>query len=195
MRKIRTIVVHCSATIEGKPFNAAAIDAMHRARGFNKIGYHFVVGLDGTVEEGRRVSEVGAHVSGHNADSIGVCYIGGLDAKGGAKDTRTGPQRAAMRNLMRWLLLKFPDARVVGHRELSPDRNRDGKITSDEFIKQCPCFDAGSEYQGVRSDTAKGGALRIVTKDVPRHEAGADYVPASSVGTATDASTGAGKAA
>jgi N-acetyl-anhydromuramyl-L-alanine amidase AmpD len=167
MRKINMIVIHCSATLEGKAFNAAAIDAMHKQRGFKKIGYHFVVGLDGKIEEGRKLDEVGAHAQGYNANSIGICYIGGIgrNAKGNlvGKDTRTQLQKDAMANLVRQMKLKFPNARVLGHRDLSPDLNKDGKITSEEFIKECPCFNAIPEYDGVHSDTAKGGKLRSST--------------------------------
>lgn len=159
MRKINTIYVHCSATPEGKPFNAKAIDEMHRARGFKKIGYHYVVLLDGTVEKGRSEEEIGAHVQGHNANSIGVCYIGGIgrDAQGHlkAKDTRTPEQKAALRQLMVQLKLKYPNAVIRGHRDASPDRNGDGKITPNEFIKDCPCFDARLEYEGVNAGAGR----------------------------------------
>ncbi len=168
MRKITRIVIHCSATLENKAFNAVAIDAMHKARGFNRIGYHYVVLLDGTVEVGRKEEEIGAHAQGYNKESIGICYIGGIGAhpitgKIGGKDTRTQMQKDAMANLVRKLKLKYPKARVMGHRDLSPDLNRDGVITSEEFIKECPCFNATPEYDGVLSDSAKGGKMRTVT--------------------------------
>lgn len=150
MRKINLIVVHCSATPEGKDFTVEDIDRWHRARGFKEIGYHYVVYRDGTVHSGRAENEIGAHVSGYNANSIGVCYIGGLTADGKkAKDTRTAAQKRGLLNLLIQLRKKYPDARIVGHRDLSPDRNHDGKITPNEWIKECPSFDAKTEYQNI----------------------------------------------
>lgn len=143
MRRINKIVLHCSATAEGRLFTAADIDSMHRARGFRKIGYHFFVRLDGTLETGRALEEIGAHVEGHNADSIGICYAGGLTADGKkAKDTRTPEQRDTLARLLRDLRIQFPGARILGHRDLSPDRDRDGKVEPHEWLKECPCFDA-----------------------------------------------------
>lgn len=139
-RKITHIVIHCSATREGKVITAADIDRMHRDRGFAKIGYHYFIRLDGTVERGRREEEVGAHVSGHNATTIGVCYAGGLDAHGKAKDTRTQAQKAAMVRVVLALIKKYRGVKVVGHRDLSPDRDRDGKVERHEWVKECPCF-------------------------------------------------------
>lgn len=134
MRKIDTIIVHCAATPEGKAFNAADIDRWHKANGWKGIGYHFVVLLDGTVQTGRPVTEVGGHCAGHNAHSIGVCYIGGLAADGKTpRDTRTTAQRAALLTLLRQLRRQFPTARILGHHDLNP-------------AKACPSFDAKTEY-------------------------------------------------
>ena len=133
MRKIDLIIIHCSATPEGKDFRAADIDRWHRQQGFKSIGYHFVVYRDGSVHAGRPIAEVGAHCKGHNATSIGVCYIGGLAADGKTpKDTRTVEQRKAMRNLVRTLKHVFPGAVVRSHRDFA--------------AKACPCFDATREY-------------------------------------------------
>lgn len=142
MRPIRKIVIHCSATPEGRDVTAADIDRMHRQRGFAKIGYHFFVRLGGLREIGRPIEEIGAHVQGHNADSIGICYAGGLtaDAKR-AKDTRTPGQKAELSKLVRELKARFPGARVVGHRDLSPDKDGDGQVEQHEWLKDCPCFD------------------------------------------------------
>ena len=89
MRQINEIIIHCSATKEGLNFNANDIDRWHKQRGFKRIGYHFVILNDGTIQQGRELASIGAHCTNHNAHSIGICYIGGLDENGKPKDTRT----------------------------------------------------------------------------------------------------------
>lgn len=131
-RKITEIIVHCSATREGKDFGAGDINVWHIARGFDCIGYHYVVRLDGTVERGRDEQKIGAHCVGHNAMSIGVCYIGGLGDDKQPKDTRTPQQKDALRSLLARLKAKYPDAKIRGHRDFA--------------AKACPCFDATAEY-------------------------------------------------
>lgn len=147
VRKIDKIVVHCSATREGAEFNISDIRAWHKRRGFADVGYHYVVRLNGDVERGRPLSVAGAHVKGYNRNSIGVCYIGGLDKQGKAKDTRTDAQKQALRALLTELKGCYPDAQILGHRDLSPDRDGDGIISPHEWIKDCPCFDAKDEYK------------------------------------------------
>ena len=93
MRKIDSVIIHCSATKAGMDFSVADIDRWHRAQGMNGIGYHYVVRLDGTVEKGREVEVAGAHCLGWNGRSIGICYIGGLDTNGNPADTRTNEQK------------------------------------------------------------------------------------------------------
>ena len=133
MRKITDIIVHCSATPEGKPFNVADIDRWHRQRGFAQIGYHYVIYLDGSVHTGRPIATIGAHCAGHNANSIGVCYIGGLSADGKRpKDTRTDAQKQSLIALLRQLRAQFPNAVIHGHRDYA--------------AKACPSFDATKEY-------------------------------------------------
>lgn len=150
MRQINLIVVHCSATPEGRDVTAADINKMHIARGFKKIGYHYVVRLDGTVETGRKENEIGAHAKGYNANSIGVCYVGGLASDGKTpKDTRTPAQKSALKKLLHTLKQRYPDARIVGHRDLSPDTNHNGKVDKWEWIKACPSFDAIPEYANI----------------------------------------------
>lgn len=149
MRTINLIVDHCSATKEGQHFTAADIDRWHRERGFRCIGYHYVVLLDGTIEKGRSDWQIGAHVKGHNKDSIGVCYIGGLDANGKPKDTRTPSQKEALLKLHKELKTKFPNAEIIGHRDLSPDLDGDGVVEKHEWLKACPCYDAKNEYNEI----------------------------------------------
>lgn len=151
MRDIDMIVVHCSATPEGRDFTVKDIDRWHKARGWKGIGYHYVVYRDGSVHEGRPVNEVGAHAKGYNAHSIGVCYIGGMTADGKkSKDTRTDAQKAALRTLLGQLKARYPKARIVGHRDLSPDKNHNGKVDPWERIKDCPSFDAIPEYADIK---------------------------------------------
>lgn len=145
-RRINYIAVHCTATREGRHITVADIDRWHKQRGWRGIGYHFVIYLDGSIHLGRSLEQVGAHVSGHNKDSIGVVYVGGLDSHGRAKDTRTPAQKEALRSLLDTLHAQFPDASVLGHRDFSPDRNHNGVIEPFEWIKECPCFDVIREY-------------------------------------------------
>lgn len=120
MRPINKIIIHCSATAEGRDYTVADIDAWHRARNFTCIGYHYVVYRDGTVHTGRPVEAIGAHCTGHNADSIGICYIGGCGPDGRTPaDTRTPAQREALRTLVGRLRKRFPKATVHGHYEFA----------------------------------------------------------------------------
>ena len=133
MRNINKIIVHCSATKEGKAFNVADITRWHKQRGFATIGYHYVVLLDGTIQQGRAEMVMGAHCKGYNANSIGICYIGGLDENGNSKDTRTPEQKKALLELLKRLKKDYPNATIHGHREFAN--------------KDCPCFDAKNEYK------------------------------------------------
>lgn len=144
-RTVTHIVIHCSATPEGRVVTAKDIDRMHRERGFAKIGYHRFIRLDGQIERGRPDEIPGAHVAGKNSYSIGICYAGGVAADGKtAKDTRTPAQKASLRKLVDEYLAKYPGAKVVGHRDLSPDLDRDGKVEKHEWMKQCPSFDVAA---------------------------------------------------
>ena len=144
MRKITDIIIHCSASRPkaAQTQTAKDIDAMHRARGFRCIGYHYFIRFDGKVEKGRPDAEIGAHVEGHNSHSIGICYAGGLDLQGHSADTRSSAQRIAFVKLVKELTAKYPKAVVKGHRDYSPDLNHNGKIEKNEYMKDCPCFDA-----------------------------------------------------
>ena len=153
MRAIHTLVWHCTATPEGKEFTVEQIDAMHRARGFKKIGYHKLIHLDGSVSQGRSEDEVGAHVAGHNVGTIGYSYVGGVTEDGKtAKDTRTDAQKATMARLTKEAVERYRLKRIVGHRDLSPDLDGDGEIEPFEWIKSCPCFQAMAEYAHLLND-------------------------------------------
>ena len=144
MRKIDTIIIHCSATKEGQEITLDTIRKWHLARGFNDIGYHFIIHLDGTVEAGRPVEKIGAHAAPRNTDSIGIVYIGGLDKSGKPKDTRTESQIKSLIDLIKILKVQFPIKDIIGHRDISPDKNGNGIIEPFEWLKSCPCFDVKS---------------------------------------------------
>lgn len=142
----KAIVIHCTATLAHQDFRRADIAAMHKRRGFSDIGYHYLIDLNGRVEVGRTPNtSVGAHVEGFNTSTLGVAYVGGLrsaDAK--PTDTRTQMQRDSMLGLCQELLKQFPKAVILGHRDLSPDKDNDGVVEPNEWMKSCPCFDAGA---------------------------------------------------
>lgn len=173
-RKLNHIVIHCAATPNGKHFTAADIDRMHKQRGFKRdsqaarnfnpelkhIGYHYVIELDGSVQPGRHVEEIGAHVQGSNARSIGICMIG--------TDKFTRQQWESLRNTIIGLAatirgtailsvdnamfhLKDMGIAVKGHRDFSPDKNGNGIIERHEWLKICPGFSV--------ADWIKGGML------------------------------------
>lgn len=154
MNLIDSVIIHCSATKEGLNYKKSDIESWHKERGFKQIGYHFVIDLDGTIEEGRPLTMNGAHcneidpISGksYNSHSIGICYVGGLDKKGKPKDTRTEEQKESLSSLIYQLVNEYPITDVFGHRDASPDLNKDGKVSPNEWVKDCPCFDVRSEY-------------------------------------------------
>ena len=134
MRKINKIIIHCSATPEGRDNTIEDIEKWHKARGWKGVGYHYVIHLDGSVHPGRDESEVGAHCSGYNSHSIGICYIGGLAKDCSTpKDTRTEEQKQSLLELLTELKERYPGATIHGHREFA--------------AKACPCFDAKYEYR------------------------------------------------
>ena len=145
MRRITTLVIHCTATRADTDFTQKDLLRCHRARGMKMIGYHFFIRKDGYIWSTRPLDMVGAHALGHNQDSIGIAYEGGLDARGQPADTRTQQQKHSLRALIRTLRKDFPITNVCGHRDLSPDRNGNGVVESHEWLKQCPCFDVATD--------------------------------------------------
>ena len=133
MRTITLIVIHCSAVEPDQTSSVAQIDTWHRDRGFKfGVGYHYVVRRNGEIEAGRPEWLVGAHCVNHNKYSIGVCYEGGLNARGQPADTRTPEQKAALRTLLEDLHRRYPRAVIVGHHDLNP-------------MKACPCIENVSQ--------------------------------------------------
>ncbi len=130
MRQITSLVIHTADTPAGKFFNADDIRSWHIKRGWSDIGYHYVILLDGTIELGRQINVIGAHVAGHNSNSIGICYIGG----GGGEDTRTEAQKTSLIFLLNTLKLMFKKADILGHRDF------------EGVTKSCPNFNAIAEY-------------------------------------------------
>lgn len=141
IKTVRYIVVHCAATPPSRDIGVAEIRTMHKQRGFNDVGYHYVIRRDGRVEKGRADTVMGAHVSGFNAESLGTCMVGGINAKGWSEQNFTPAQFAALRTLLDQLKATHAAAEILGHRDLSPDKNRDGKVSRNEWLKDCPCFD------------------------------------------------------
>jgi N-acetylmuramoyl-L-alanine amidase len=146
-REVDLIVIHCSATKETVNYTFEQCISDHKARGFNTCGYHRYIRRDGTIHEGRPLDAVGAHVSGHNSRSIGICYEGVLDSNGKAKDTRTPEQKESILKCIQEALSYGKIKRITGHRDLSPDLNGNGVVEPDEWVKQCPCFNAEPEYK------------------------------------------------
>ena len=139
MRTITLIIIHCSATPEGKSLSAEACRQDHILhRGFRDIGYHFYITRDGVLHHCRPVSKIGAHVRGFNRHSIGICYEGGLDENGRPADTRTTAQRFALLDLLTILKHQYPEAQIAGHYQLSAT-----------IHKACPCYDPRKEYSGL----------------------------------------------
>jgi N-acetylmuramoyl-L-alanine amidase len=149
-RKVDLIVIHTTATREDKPYSVEQLARDHKARGFSEPGYHRYIRRDGTVVNLRHFDKIGAHAAGFNKNSIGISYEGGLDVKGQPKDTRTPAQiKAIVEQIKEAQAYAGAGAvkRIVGHRDLSPDLDGDGQVEPNEWIKQCPCFDAIPEYK------------------------------------------------
>lgn len=138
MRRIDLIIIHCSATKVTHDFPVEDLEACHKAKGWKCAGYHYYITKDGQLHQCRPEEMVGAHARRYNAHSIGICYEGGINEKGEADDTRTPAQKHSMETLLRSLLYDYPDAKILGHRDLP------------WVTKDCPCFDVRTEYANLR---------------------------------------------
>jgi N-acetylmuramoyl-L-alanine amidase len=143
-RETRYLVLHCSATRAKQNITAREIRAWHKGQGWSDIGYHYVIRRDGMVEKGRQPdSSVGSHVAGWNAITLGICLVGGLNnVTAKPENNYTEAQFLSCLNLCKELLKKYPKATILGHRDLSPDKDKDGVVEPQEYLKACPCFDA-----------------------------------------------------
>lgn len=135
-RDIKELIVHCSATPECKDYSVDTIRQWHLQRGFSDIGYHYIIYRDGSIHIGRDESIIGAHCTGHNTNSIGICYIGGCASDGKTpKDTRTDAQKSSLLKLLSELKKKYPKAVIHSHKDYAN--------------KACPSFDATKEYSSL----------------------------------------------
>lgn len=144
MRSIRYIAVHCTASHQSQTIDG--LKQEFKRKGWVNPGYHYVVSPDGKITQLFDEDKVSNGVKGFNSVSINVAYIGGIDVNGKPIDNRTDGQKTSLRSLLNMLHKKYPAAVIQGHRDFSPDLNKDGKITPNEWMKSCPCFNAKEEY-------------------------------------------------
>lgn len=147
MRSVKRIFVHCTAGSQRQKI--ADLQAEFRRKGWKNPGYHYVVQADGTVTQLLGEDRVSNGVKSYNSTSVNVAYMGGIDARGKAVDNRTAEQKASLVKLLKELKGRYPKAEILGHRDISPDRNGNGIVDPWERIKECPCFDAIEEYKDI----------------------------------------------
>lgn len=147
MRTIKYIAIHCTASHQSQTIESLRQEFLRK--GWTNPGYHYVVSPDGKITQLLDEDKVSNGVKGYNSVTINVAYIGGIDINGKPIDNRTEEQKQSLRSLLKLLHNKYPTAVIQGHRDFSPDLNHDGRITSNEYIKACPCFDAKAEYANI----------------------------------------------
>ncbi|MDY5688012.1 MAG: N-acetylmuramoyl-L-alanine amidase [Bacteroidaceae bacterium] len=143
MRKIKYIAVHCTAGSQKSTVNDLL--AEFRKKGWKAPGYHYVITADGKIHQLLDTEKVSNGVKGYNSVTVNIAYTGGMDGV----DNRTDEQKKSLLVLLKLLRKRYPDAVIQGHRDFSPDRNGNGKIEKNEWIKKCPGFDAKTEYKGI----------------------------------------------
>ena len=134
-KRTEEIIIHCAATRPSQDIDAREIDRWHRQRGWLKIGYHFVIKRDGSIEIGRDFNDIGAHARGHNSYSVGVCLVGGLNDESKPENNFTEAQWGMLSILVDGLSAKYPEAKIIGHNEVAD--------------KACPSFDV-QEWMNAR---------------------------------------------
>lgn len=147
MRKIERIFVHCTAGNQ----NATVEDLMvaFKSRGWVYPGYHYAVLKNGAIRQLLDEDKISNGVKGYNSTSINIAYTGGIDRSGKGVDNRTEEQKKSLISLLKSLRERYPDAKIMGHRDISPDKNGNGIVDPWERIKECPCFDAMVEYKDI----------------------------------------------
>ena len=148
MRKIERIFVHCTAGNQKQ--TVADLKKEFKDKGWKNPGYHYVVLADGSIEPMLSEEQVSNGVKGYNSTSVNVAYTGGIDSRGKSTDNRTEAQKESLRKILSELKKRYPQAIILGHRDISPDRNKNGIVDPWERIKDCPCFDAKTEYQDIK---------------------------------------------
>jgi N-acetylmuramoyl-L-alanine amidase len=143
MREIKHIVVHCSGGTQDATVDA--IKKYWKKIGWKNVGYHFIIDKNGIETQLQSIVYPTNGVKGYNENSIHICYIGGVDKFGKPVDNRTDAQKGKLRIRIHDLITKFPKAMVLGHRDLSPDKDKDGVVEKHEWVKYCPCFDVKTE--------------------------------------------------
>jgi N-acetylmuramoyl-L-alanine amidase len=146
-RVIKNLFVHCTAGWQTET-NEQLFEGF-KSRGWNNPGYHVTVDADGTAWVLQQPNLIANGVAGNNANSLHISYKGGIDKTMNAIDNRTSEQKATLVMVLKWWKSQYPNARILGHRDISPDTNHNGKVDSWERIKQCPCFDAILEYKNI----------------------------------------------
>lgn len=147
MRTIDRIFIHCTASPQ--TWTEKELSREFKNKGWKNPGYHYVVLKDGTIAQMLDENKVSNGVYGYNSHSINIAYVGGIDSDGKATDNRTPEQKKALRELLIQVHGRYPGAKILGHRDISPDKNKNGKVDSWERIKECPCFDAIDEYRDI----------------------------------------------
>ena len=148
MRNIKYLVVHCTAGPQDQT-TASIKKYWKNSLGWKNVGYHFLISKDGSYERVASDDTVTNGVAGYNSVSMHISYKGGVDKKGNGLDNRTPEQKKTLVTLLKTLRAKYPKAIIQGHRDFSPDKNKNGKIEPWEFIKICPSFDAKTEYKNI----------------------------------------------
>lgn len=145
MRKIERIFVHCTAGSQKQTIED--LRSEFKRKGWKNPGYHYVVMPNGRIECMLSEDSISNGVQGFNSTSINVAYVGGIDGSGKGVDNRTEEQKLALKKILTELKKKYPGAEIMGHRDISPDKNGNGIVDPWERIKECPCFNAKTEYK------------------------------------------------